>query len=258
MMKYFILAIFCLVLGTAGLQAATAADTTGIFGTSWHLEGRMGYDVGGTAPVGMPASIRKLNKFPLKPNLMLSGNAIRHFDERWGMMVGIRFENKSMETDATVKNYHMEISKGGETLAGQFTGNVVTSVTQWMFSLPLQATCDLSNRLRLRMGPYLSVLTARDFSGYAYDGYLRVDDPTGAKVNLGSESDERGDYDFSAHMRHVQWGIGAGADLQVTQRFGFFSDLNWGLSGIHKSDFHTVEQTLYPIYGTLGITYQMK
>jgi hypothetical protein len=39
---------------------------------------------------------------------------------------------------------------------------------------------------------------------------------------------------------------------------GFSFDLSWGLTGIHKSDFKTVEQTLYPIYGTIAVTYKLR
>ena len=34
--------------------------------------------------------------------------------------------------------------------------------------------------------------------------------------------------------------------------------LNWGLTGIFPSDFKTVEQTLYPVYGTIGVFYRLK
>ena len=36
------------------------------------------------------------------------------------------------------------------------------------------------------------------------------------------------------------------------------ADLNWGLSGFFKSSFKTLDQTLYPIYGTIGIAYKIK
>ena len=47
------------------------------------------------------------------------------------MMVGVRFENKGMETDATVKNYHMEAVPnvdGSGKIIGAFTGKVNTEV----------------------------------------------------------------------------------------------------------------------------------
>ena len=36
------------------------------------------------------------------------------------------------------------------------------------------------------------------------------------------------------------------------------ADLSWGLTGIFKKDFDTIEQTMFPIYGTIGVIYQLK
>ncbi|MBO4786776.1 MAG: outer membrane beta-barrel protein, partial [Prevotella sp.] len=63
-------------------------------------------------------------------------------------------------------------------------------------------------------------------------------------------------YDFSDEMRNFQVGIAAGVDWQLYQNFGLSADVNWGLSGIFKSDFKTVEQSLYPVYGTIGVFYK--
>lgn len=218
---------------------------------------RLGYSLGGSAPVGLPATIRSLEDFPLTPNLHFGIDAHRHLTGSWGLLTGLHYENKGMSTDAKVKNYHMEIVRGGEVLNGVFTGNVVTKATEWMFTVPFMTTYDV-RRFRFKFGPYFSVLSKNEFYGWAYNGYLRVGDPTGAKVVLGATPDERGDYDFSGNMRRMQFGIDLGVDYMISNRVGAYTDLSWGLTGVHKSNFHTIEQTLYPIYGTLGIIYKIK
>lgn len=223
-----------------------------------NIDARLGYSVGGTAPVGMPATIRKLNSYTLQPNFLIGADFTKPLDNHWGLLLGLQFENKGMETDAKVKNYHMQITRGGETLEGVFTGNVNTHVRQWMFTIPLQASYKICEIWGLRFGPYISYVVNHCFDGSAYDGYLRVGDPTGAKVELGSGDSERGTYDFSEHMRRVQYGLDLGVDWHSCHRFGAFADLSWGLNGIHHSNFKTIEQTLYPIYGTIGITYKFK
>lgn len=170
-----------------------------------------------------------------------------------------------MKTDATVKNYHMKITRGNEELEGMFTGSVVTKVDQSLATIPVQATYDISKKVRVKLGPYFSYVTSHKFSGYAYNGYIRVredghskDDPTGQKVELGNGDGSRGDYDFSTDMRNWQFGIDAGADWYITKRWGASVGLTWGLSEIFKKDFDVIEQPLYPIYGTIGIIYQLK
>jgi hypothetical protein len=110
----------------------------------------------------------------------------------------------------------------------------------------------------LKAGPYVSLLINKDFSGYVFDGYLRQGNPTGPRVAMGKEENERATYDFSDDMRNFQCGIAIGADWQVHKHFGVSVDLNWGLNGIFKSSFKTVEQTLFPIYGTIGVFYTIK
>lgn len=226
--------------------------------SSWTLKGRVGYSIGGTAPIGMPATIRKLNKFELKPNFSLGLDVQKNFWGKWGLQGGVRLENKGMGIDATVKSYYMDLVRGGQSLDGRFTGRVKTDVTQYMFTIPVSATFQPSASVLLYAGPYLSVLTRKDFDGYVYNGYLRKGNPTGEKVEMGDDEGSRGYYEFENDMRPLQFGINVGADWRVWQRFGLYANLSWGLTGVFKSDFKTVEQTLYPIYGTIGITYQIK
>ena len=47
-------------------------------------------------------------------------------------------------------------------------------------------------------------------------------------------------------------------DDLTSDRWGICADLSWGLNGIFKKDFETIEQTMYPIYGSIGISYQLK
>ena len=249
-LKHILLATF------AALTALTAAAQTTLL-NDMSFYWRLGYSVGGNAPLPMPATIRSLNKFALQPNVSFGVDAHRRIGNRWGLLMGCRFENKGMHIDADVKNYHMEIKQGGQKLAGYFRGKVDTQITQWMFTVPLQATCRIKN-VTLKLGPYLSILTAKSFSGYAYDGYLREGDYTGARVDLGTNDGERGDYDFTDDMRNIQWGVDLGADWQFSNHFGLYADLAWGISGTFKKDFKTIEQTLRPIYGTVGVFYRIK
>ena len=72
------------------------------------VNARVGYNIGGTAPVGLPASIRKLNSYTLQPNIVLGADAKKPLTDRLGIFVGLRLETKDMAEDARVKNYHVE------------------------------------------------------------------------------------------------------------------------------------------------------
>ena len=228
-----------------------ATDTEGV-----SVVARLGYNIGGTAPIGLPAEIRKINSFTPQFCPQIGIDVFKNFGHKWGFMLGARVENKGMREDANVKSYYMELVKGGNKIQGNFTGDEMTFVRQWMITVPLQVTFDI-RKVTLKCGPYASVVFNHEFSGYAHGGYLRVDDPTGDKVLLGETADERGDYDFTNDLRNMQFGVNIGADWHIGKRWGAYADLAWGLTGIFNGEFHTIEQTLYPIYGTIGVTYRL-
>lgn len=248
--RKYILALLAVVAFVPAAHAFSLPD-------SLNYTVRLGYNIGGTAPLNMPASIRKMNKYKFKPNFSLGIDVQKELWGKWGLLSGIHLENKAMEIDATVKNYHMEMVQGGQSLEGMYTGNLVTECEEWMLTVPLQATYR-TGKVLLKAGPYISYVSTRIFKGYVYDGYLRVDDPTGDKVEMGNTEDSRGSYDFSDKMRRVQVGIDVGADWRILRRLGVYADIAWGVTGLHHSSFKTIDQTLYPIFGTVGITYKLK
>ena len=127
--------ITLLLVAFVGLQEALAID---IFGDLRYMV-RLGYSLGGTAPVGMPATIRSLDKYTPTNNTLLGLDAYKPLTEKWGLQAGFHYQNKGMKTDAKVKGYSMEMRRGDETLSGLFTGNVVTEVDEWMVTLPLSS-----------------------------------------------------------------------------------------------------------------------
>ena len=225
---------------------------------SLQVKARVGYNIGATTPIPLPETIRSIDSYSLTPSFMIGVDATLPISTKWGLMTGLRFENKGMKTDVTTKAYYMELVRGDQQMAGLFTGHVHQKVTQWMLTIPIQAMFKLSRKVSLKGGPYVSFLTGKGFSGIASDGYLRKDSPTGPKILMGDKEGEWATYEFDDDMRNLQFGIGIGVDWLVYKGLGVSADLNWGLTGIFPSDFKTVEQTLYPVYGTIGVFYRIK
>lgn len=44
-----------------------------------------------------------MNSYSLRPNFTLGVDAFHPFNDKWGIMFGLHFENKGMKVDATVK-----------------------------------------------------------------------------------------------------------------------------------------------------------
>ena len=221
-----------------------------------EYEIKAGFSIGGTAPLPLPAEIRSIDSY--KPTLAISigGEVTKWFalQNKFGIIAGLRLENKSMITQATVKNYSMEIlGQGGERISGAWTGGVKTKVYTSGLTIPLMATCRISNRWNIKRGPYFSYLLSREFSGHVYEGYLREGNPTGDKVEF--NDGKIATYDFSNDLRHFQWGLQFGAGWRAFKHLNIYADLTWGLNNIFKSDFHTITFAMYPIYLNIGFGY---
>ena len=250
-MKKIIIIIIGMML-TFGMVSTVKAVTL----DSLQLKARVGYNIGGTTPIPLPETIRSIDSYSLTPSFMVGFEAMLPLCQKWGIMAGLHFENKGMKASVTTKAYYMEVVKGDQRLEGLFTGHVEQKIKQWMLTIPVQATLQVSRKVMLKGGPYLSILLSKEFSGIASDGYLRQGDPTGIKILMGDKEGEWATYEFDDDMRSVQFGIGVGADWQVYKGLGLSADLNWGLTGVFPGDFKAVEQTLFPIYGTIGVFYK--
>ena len=249
--RIFAMGVMMLTFGTAGHVKAGILEEL-------QLRARAGYNIGGTTPIPLPETIRRINSYRLTPSLMVGLDARLPLSKQWGIMAGIRFENKGMDGDVTVKSYQMEVVKGDSKLSGRFTGHISQQVKQWMLTIPVQATLQLGEKVILKGGPYISLLLSKEFSGIASDGYLREGNPTGVKILMGDKEGEWATYEFNDDIRSLQMGIAVGADFLICKNLGLSADLNWGLTGIFPADFKTIDQTLYPVYGTIGVFYRLQ
>ena len=215
----------------------------------WQIRVGAGYLFGGAAPLPIPVEIRGINSFNPGLNLSLEGSIQKTFNNTgWGLQFGIRFDTKGMTTDATTKNYHMEVD-GGK-IKGSFTGKVKTHVSNTYVSVPLLATYSINNRWTVAAGLYASYLLKGTFDGEAYDGYLRDTDPTGEKFDINNAA-----YDFSNDLNSFHWGIQVGAEYKIYTHFAAFANLQWGMNGIFPNGYSCVPFALTPIFGTIGFNY---
>ena len=252
-MKKYILtlvAIFTLGFGTAQAQWS---EHKGLIWSTLHgleYEFKAGVNIGGTSPLPLPHSY--------SPGLAITieGNATKWIDEakKWGVSVGLRLDSKSMTTEATVKNYGMEIlSETGGKIQGLWTGGVKTKVKMSLLTVPILANYKIGERWKMVFGPYFSYMMDGDFNGNVYEGHLRTPDATGSRVNF--SGDNIATYDFSEDLRHFQWGLQLGGSWRAYKHLTVHADLTWGLNDIFQKDFETITFAMYPIYLNFGFGY---
>ena len=255
MKKIILLASFIIV----SLASVFANDDYPSKGLQWsYLRGleyrlKAGFNIGGTSPLPLPQEIRKINSYDPTLQIAVEADVVKWFD-KWGMLVGLRLENKGMKTDANVKNYGMKMtSTDGKVIEGNWTGNVVTQVDNSYLTVPVLALYKLSRRWEVSVGAFLSYQMKGSFHGYVYEGYLREGNPTGDKVVF--EDDAQATYDFSTELNRFQAGPQVGVQWKAFKHLNICADLTWGVIPIFKSDFETIKVDMYPIYVNLGFAY---
>lgn len=256
-MKKYIILIACLL---AIMPAwAQVERTKSIIWSSLHgleYEIKAGFNIGGTLPIPFPAEIRSIDAYNPTLSITIEGNVTKWLGEKqnWGIITGLRLENKGMRTKATVKDYGMEIiGDKGEKVSGHWTGGVRTKVQNSYLTVPVLVAYKLTPRWNLKLGSYFSYLMDNDFSGHVYEGYLRENDPTGPKVEF--TDGQVATYDFSSDLRKFQWGIQLGADWKAFKHLKVYADLNWGMDDIFKKDFKTITFDMYAVYLNIGFGY---
>ena len=252
MMKKIALNILVLVMMMPSVRAMAEG-----FGVDMSLKTRAGYSIGASSPYGMPAAIVGIEAFRMTPSFRVGVDVAKPVDTQWAVSMGFFVENKTMDVSVRTKGYHMEMRRGAEGLEGVFTGHVSQQISMLVLTLPVCATFSVSTEVNLRAGVYGSLLMNGKFSGTASDGYIRRGGPTGPKIIIGDTPETQATYDFSDDMRKLQAGATVGVDWMPWSHLGFSLDLTVGFTGIFKSDFKTVEQALYPIYGTIGVFYKI-
>lgn len=217
---------------------------------------RAQFSIGGSSPMGLPTQIREIVSYNPTLQLGLEANATKWFndDQKWGLRVGLRFEGRGMKTEARVKNYHTQlIAEEGKQTEGFFTGNVNTKMKNTYVTFPVLMTWNVTKSWNAYGGFYFSGLMERDFTGYVHDGVLREGSPIGDPIVF--EGDAKGEYDFSDDLNRFQYGLQLGGEYKMNSNFRLFVDLNWGLSGLFKSDFQAISFSMYSIYANLGFGY---
>ena len=224
--SYIFSLLACLVIALPGYSQVDRNETlirSALHGLEYEI--KAGFSIGGTAPLPLPVEIRSIDGYNPTLAISIGGEVTKWFavQNKLGVIVGLRLENKAMTTEATVKNYNMEIlGQGGERISGVWTGGVKTKVHTSGLTIPLMATYKLSNRWNIKA----------EFT----DGKIAT-------------------YDFSDDLRHFQWGLQIGAGWRAFKHLNIYADLTWGLNDIFRNDFQTITFAMYPIYLNIGFGY---
>lgn len=218
----------------------------------------IGYALGGTTPMPLPPEIRTIDKFQPYGGGNVGIEISKMFGtskHRWGLGGGVHGFIHGMKTGAHVKGYKMAITMGDDTMSGYYTGVDETNVRIIGLTMPLKFLWRANPRWTIGAGPYLQLFKVNEFKGKVYDGYLRENTPIGTKVEIAEGTPAT--YDFSSDLRPANWGLAVEADWKASRHWSLYGALDWGMSGIFRHDFQTVQFKMYSIYANVGVAYNI-
>lgn len=260
---YIIAALFFFFTASANAQKENSWEKWGPTDelNSNGFIARLGYVIGGTMPLPLPAELRKINSFSPRGGISLGIDGYHMFSKRWGASLGVHFFWEGFHTSADVKNYYVWLEQEGEITKGYFTGTNVTNTEMWGVTIPLLATFRISPRWNVSAGPFMTFYMKQTFGGEVYDndeglGYLREDSPVGPKILMSRDNPSPYPESFADNMVPVNLGLEFCFDWKAMRHLNVFAKLDWGLTNIWRSDFEAISFKMYPIYGTIGVAYR--
>ncbi len=248
-LKYYISAVLLFAV-TFSLKAERSTPIDSIL-HKISFTAALGTKIGGSAPLSLPSEIRKINGFQPAYPFFVGVKAHYAIDEKWGASLGLTFEGKGMNTEATVKGYKTTFNANNDpsqNMKGYFTGDITTKVQNLYLSIPIQATYQLSERWNLQAGPYVAFAVKKRFFGEATNGYMRNIDPTGEKINV-----DFAEYDFAKSVRTIDVGISLGGNYNFSKRYFALAQFDYGFNNIMKTGFESISFGLHNIFMNVGV-----
>lgn len=252
-MKYYIIA---LVVSTftmiAQADEKVKQDTVG---NNFSVDIIAGGKIGGAAPLSLPKEIRKINKYTPAVPFLLGVRANYQIDQKWGVILGLTFEGKGMNADATVKGYKTTFNANddpNENMRGYYTGDITTKVHNLYLSIPVLATYKLSEKWNVQAGPYIAFAVKRKFFGEATNGYMRNEVPTGEKLIVDEAA-----YDFSKSVRNIDVGASLGTSYNINKKWLALAQFDYGFNNIMKTGFESISFGMHNIFMNVGIGYKL-
>ncbi|ATL48392.1 hypothetical protein COR50_15150 [Chitinophaga caeni] len=247
----------CLALLIACLSSLNVkSQTAGIYTPSWEHHIIAGLNIGGTSPIPLPNTIRKI--YSWKPTFAPSlGYELGYrFHEKMAVAIGVGLDYKGMDVKDSVLYFPtvINVTEGGQTgtFEGTFTGRNKTEIRNAYVNIPVSFVFIPDENWRVKAGVYMAWLFSSQFSGNVSNGYIRNGGPTGEKIIV-----DKAEFDFGDEVRSFDFGVRVAGERRLGKKLNLQAQLNWGLRPVFPSSFKGMDFPMYNIYFQLGVSYKM-
>ena len=157
-----------------------------------------------------------------------------------------------MSAEAKVYQMFTQANVEDAEVSGYFTGYNETKINATYLAVPLLISYSPSQKWNFDAGMFVAIKIQGHFSGAVKDGYIRIGEPTGDRVEVGYET-----FDFSDQVNPLSYGLLFAAERNINDHWSAWFDLSWALNSAMKSSFNGLEYKMYNIYGFLGASYKL-
>lgn len=215
-----------------------------------------GYNLGASAPFGLPNTIRQINSYSPAFTPSLGYEISYDFSDQWSLGTGIRFDLKGMHVKDSVQYFRTLITvknDNGEegSFEGDFSGTNETSSRNGYLTVPISAGYHV-NSWQFKGGIYLAYLIQSKFEGNVSNGYIRKGGSLGEKVLI-----DHATFDFADEVNNFDFGVHFGAERSLAKRWGLGLTGQIGLRPLFPSSFQGVGYHLYNMFVTVGGSYRL-
>lgn len=241
---------FLLAFSFQAVCAQSATERPSRFEFDFNL----GLGVGGSVPVPIPNTISEMS---WSPDLCFTFGYNERFaiTRSFGVKLGVQIEHVGMDAVAEVSQIHTQAIVDGDKVEGIFNGRNETHLRVTYLRIPLLLSLKPGSKWNFCAGMHASFKLTGTFEGAVSDGYIRMGDATGERVNIDGKSPYPDN--FSDEIAGFVWGPEIMVERYFNKNVSVFADINASLNSVLKPDFKGLDFQMYNFYAFLGTSIKL-
>ena len=250
--KNIILAILFLLVGQVANSQEVATKTSDF--SRFEFDFNVGLGVGGSAPIPIPNTFSEMS---WSPELCFTFGYNERFaiSRHFGVKLGFQVQHIGMDAVAKVQQIHTQAIVEGDQVEGIFTGYNETKLRVTYIHVPFLLSLKTNNNWNFNVGMHASFKLDGTFEGAVSDGYIRMGDATGERVEI----DERSPYPdtFSDELADFVWGPEIMVERYFNKNISIFVDVNASINSVLDENFKGLDFQLHNFYVFLGTSIKL-
>lgn len=246
---------FFLLFSVLAAEAQVVTENNPGKPSRFEFDFNLGLGVGGSAPIPIPNTISEMS---WSPELCFTFGYNERFavTRNFGVKLGIQLQHVGMDATAKVYQIHTQAIVEDAQVEGIFSGYNETKLRVTYLRIPLLLSLKTnSDKWIFSAGAHASFKLTGTFEGSVSDGYIRLGDATGERVEIDGKSLYPDT--FSDELAGFVWGPEILIERCFNRNVSVFADVNASLNSVLKPDFKGLDFQMHNFYVFLGTSIKL-